>query len=140
MVWIIIEIEKLGQKGMVEKLHYLIYAIMVAAGIFLVGLILWLLVNKKLNESNAILWILIGLVIILAGFFPKIVEQLSGFFYITYPPAFIFTIAIIILLFIVLKLSIEITGLIAKTQDMTSELSILKLELNKKNKELLKQV
>lgn len=63
MVWIIIEIEKLGQKGMVEKLHYLIYAIMVAAGIFLVGLILWLLVNKKLNESNAILWILIGLVI-----------------------------------------------------------------------------
>lgn len=59
-------------------------------------------------------------------------------FYITYPPAFIFTIAIIILLFIVLKLSIEITGLIAKTQDMTSELSILKLELNK-NKELLEQ-
>lgn len=109
--------------------YILIYGIIVVVGMLLIGMILWLLVHKKLNETNAILWIFIGLVIMLAGFFPKLVKGLSGFFSITYPPALIFTIAIIIVLFIVLKLSIQITELTAKTQDMTSEISILKHEL-----------
>jgi hypothetical protein len=110
-------------------LSFLIYAIMIAAGMFLIGLILWLLVHKKLNEPNAILWIVIGLVIMLAGLFPKMVVRMSKFFYIIYPPALVFTIAIIILLFIVLKLSIQITELTAKLQDMASEAVILKHEL-----------
>lgn len=110
-------------------LYFLIYTIIIATGLFLIGLILRLLVHKKLNEPNAILWIVIGLVIMLAGIFPKLIVKLSDFFYITYPPALVFTIAIIILLFIVLKLSIQITELTAKTQDMASEVTILKQEL-----------
>lgn len=112
-------------------LYLLIYALITASGAFLIGLILRLLVQKKLNETNAILWIVIGIVIMLSGLFPKSVVVLSNWFFITYPPAFVFTLAIIILLFIVLRLSIQIADFSARLQDMASEVSIMKYEMHK---------
>lgn len=113
---------------------YVVYLGIILVGILLIGIILRLLVKKKLNESNAVLWIFIGLLVVLSGIFPRVVQRLSAFFLITYPPAFIFTIAIIILLFIVLKNTIIISELTAKVQETATEMSILNQELNEYKK------
>lgn len=117
-------------------LFYAIYISIVLVGLLLIIGILRFLVKKRLNESNAILWLCIGIIIILAGLFPKVVEKLSHLFLITYPPAFVFTVAIIILLLIVLKNTIIISELSAKVQETAMEVSILTYEILKKQKEL----
>ncbi|HCX65194.1 MAG TPA: hypothetical protein DHN33_08295 [Eubacteriaceae bacterium] len=115
---------------------YLIYGGIVVTGVGLIVLILQFLVRKKLNESNAVLWLIIGGVIIISGLFPGLVYRLSALFRITYPPAFVFTVAIIILLFIVLKNTIIISELYAKVHETAMEISILRLELDRKDKQL----
>lgn len=115
---------------------YVVYIGIILVGICLIGIILHLLVKKKLNESNAVLWIFIGLLVVLSGIFPRVVQRLSTFFLITYPPAFVFTIAIIILLFIVLQNTIINSELTAKVQEAATEISILKQELDEYKKEM----
>lgn len=115
---------------------YVVYIGIILVGICLIGIILHLLVKKKLNESNAVLWIFIGLLVVLSGIFPRVVQRLSNFFLITYPPAFVFTIAIIILLFIVLQNTIINSELTAKVQEAATEISILKQELDEYKKEM----
>ncbi len=121
---------------MVTIVYNMIYIAIIISGLCLIGVILSLLVNKKLNESNAVLWLYIGVVIILAGIFPKAVVKLSDIFDIKYPPALIFTAAIIILLFIVLKNTIDISLLSARMQETATEISILKHEISELKKEL----
>ncbi|MGB8452020.1 MAG: DUF2304 domain-containing protein [Anaerocolumna sp.] len=113
-----------------------VYLTIALVGVFLICIILRFLVKKKLNESNAILWICIGIVIILSGSFPGIIVKLSNLFLITYPPAFIFTVAIIILLLIVLKNTIINSELSAKMQETAMEASILRQELYETKKKL----
>lgn len=111
-------------------LGYLIYIIIILIGIALECVIFRLLVKKRLNESNSILWIFIGFIVILSGIFPAIVVKISGIFRITYPPALVFMAAIVILLFILLKNSIHISELSAKVQEAATEVSILQYEIN----------
>ncbi|MFZ7120112.1 MAG: DUF2304 domain-containing protein [Eubacteriaceae bacterium] len=120
-------------------MFYAVYVTIVLLGICLIGAILRFLVKKRLNESNAILWMCIGFIIILAGLFPRVVVKLSDFFMITYPPAFIFTVAIIILLLIVLKNTIINSELSAKLQETAMEVSILRKELVE-NKKVIEQM
>lgn len=110
-------------------MFYIVYITIIFVGVFLIAFILRLLMKKRLNESNALLWLFIGLIIVLAGLFPKIVVELSDFFKISYPPALIFTFSIIILLLIVLKNTITISELTAKMQQTAMEVSILKKEI-----------
>lgn len=108
----------------------LIYVIIILIGILIEFVIFHLLVKKRLNESNSLLWIFIGFIVILSGLFPSIVVGLSGAFKITYPPALVFMAAIIILLFIILKNSIHISELSAKVQESATQVSILQYEIN----------
>lgn len=117
-------------------MFYAVYISIILVGVLLVIGILRFLVKKRLNESNAILWLCIGIIIILAGLFPRVVEKLAHLFLITYPPAFVFTVAIIILLLIVLKNTIIISELSAKVQETAMEVSILTHEFSKQQKDL----
>ena len=111
-------------------LGYLIYLIIILIGIAIECIIFHLLVKKRLNESNSLLWIFIGFIVILSGVFPAIVVRVSGVLHITYPPALVFMVAIIILLFIILKNTINISELSAKVQETATEVSILQYEIN----------
>jgi hypothetical protein len=119
-------------------MYYAVYIAFILIGIGLIVAILQLLVKKKLSESNAILWMCIGIFIILAGIFPKVIFSLSNFFFITYPPAFVFTIAIIILLLIVLRNTIINSELAFKMQETAMEASILRQELFETKKQVEK--
>lgn len=113
--------------------------------IFIMGtscLVLFSVINKlikrQLNESNSILWLFIGILTFLSGFFPDIINQLAFFIGIAYPPTLLFLISTIILMMIVFKNSIDMSKTDAKISEIAITVSILKEE-NKQLNEIIKK-
>ncbi len=82
-------------------MYHFIYIFMIIMGIVLIYITMQELIKRKMTEVNSILWFLIGFVMILAGCFPKIVRYFAEKLDILYPPAFVFMLAILLLLLIV---------------------------------------
>lgn len=115
-------------------MYRFIYMFMVVIGVLLIYITMHQLIKKKMTEVNSILWFLIGLVTILAGCFPKIVTYLAAKLDIQYSPAFVFMLAILLLLLIVFENTVMISGLTAQVQETALELSIAEEELERLKK------
>jgi hypothetical protein len=62
-------------------------------------LIILLLVRRgKLQEKHALTWFAIGIVVVLLGVFPQILDKIAEITGVTYPPALLFAIAVGVLL------------------------------------------
>lgn len=117
-------------------MYRFIYMFMVVMGILLIYITMRQLIKRRMTEVNSILWFLIGFVTILAGCFPKIVTYLAGKLDIQYSPAFVFMLAILLLLLIVFENTVAISGLTAQVQEMALELSIMEEELQQLKQQL----
>ena len=117
-------------------MYRFIYMFMVIMGMTLIYITMRQLIKRKMTEVNSILWFLIGFVTILAGCFPKIVTYLAGKLDIQYSPAFVFMLAILLLLLIVFENTVVISGLTAQVQETALELSIAEEELEKLKRQL----
>ena len=104
----------------------------ITVSFFIFFIVIRMLVKRKLNESNSILWLLIGFVILLAGFLPANIDHLAILIGIHYPPT-------LVLIMIVFKNSMDISKAEAKINDIASVLSILREE-NKLLKEMLTEI
>lgn len=110
----------------------LINIITIGTGIFLIGLIIYLMVNKKMTESQSVLWIVIGIVTVIIGIFPTIINYLANKLGVWYAPSISFLIAYIGLLFVVLKNTV-ITSI---HSNQINELLINIVLVNKENEKL----
>ena len=81
------------------------------AGLLLVGYVIRLLIKSKLSERNSILWIMGCIVVLILSINPDLLTIISNLLRIDYPPALLFLISILFLLFIVLNMSIQISKL-----------------------------
>ena len=78
----------------------------ILTGVILIGIIFNLMVDKKMSEAQSVLWILIGVVTVFIGIFPKIINIIADKLGVWYPPSLTFLIAYVGLLFIVLKTTV----------------------------------
>lgn len=106
----------------------------ISTGVILIGIILNLLVEKKISESQSILWILIGFLSIVLGLFPKLINIMANKLGIWYAPSLTFLVAYIGLLFIVLR-----TTVITSVQSNQINELFMEVILVKKENEDLKQ-
>jgi len=86
--------------------------------------------RRKFMEKYALLWIFSGLIIFIFSLFPNLLFKIGsilGLHHLTV----LLTISFIFLLSIVFYLSISISGLSEKNKELTQEIGILKLKLNK---------
>ena len=83
----------IGEKTMIS---YKITTTFIGAIIFLVILIL--VRRGKLQERYALTWFAIGIIVVVFGFFPTIIDRLAGLAGVNYPPALLFAIAVGVLL------------------------------------------
>lgn len=104
----------------------------IAAGAFLLTIVFRLMINKKMKESESILWLLIALVLIIIGIFPPVIPYIAEKLGIWYPPAILFIIAFIGILFIVFKNTITISIQANKLNELSIQVALLSNE----NKEL----
>lgn len=78
-------------------------------GIFIGGLILWLVRKNHLHGPYAIWWILVAIGVILLGLFPQIVNPIAKWLGVGYPPILVIILALAALLVKVLTMDLERT-------------------------------
>ncbi len=94
--------------------------------------------RKKLDERYAILWFLVGILVIALPIFIPIFDKLSHLIGIVYPPALLFVSAILVLLIISLHYSIELTKLNKQNYVLAQKLAILENEIKKLEEKITK--
>lgn len=108
----------------------------ILTGLFLIGLIIYLMVNKKLNESQSILWLLIGLITIFLGIFPEIITVIADKLGVWYPPTISILVAYIAILFITLKNTVLASIHSDQLNELFLELALAKDQIQKLEKEV----
>jgi hypothetical protein len=97
----------------------------VLAGLVMLLVILNFVRKKQLREQYSLLWILSAVVLILSAVFIKFIERASHAVGIYYPPAFLFLIAILLLLVLQFHFSTVISSLREQNKVLTQDLAIL---------------
>ncbi|NTW05187.1 MAG: DUF2304 domain-containing protein [Peptococcaceae bacterium] len=100
-------------------------------GIIFVLAVLRLLVKGKINERNSLLWLLGSLVILVLSSMPDALDVVARAVGVHYPPTLLFLLSILVILFILLYQSIQISILQGKCNELAQQLSILKARNNK---------
>ena len=102
--------------------------------ILALGVVCWvvlLLRQRKLKEKYAVLWVIVGLLIIILAGFPQLLgwaSELAGF---VVPANLLFTLAIFLVLGVCLHLSLEISVVEDETRALAEEAAILRSALEK---------
>jgi len=94
-------------------------------GLIFVGVVLYLLVKKKINERNSLMWIAGSLAIMAVCLMPDILEKMAQFLGIDYPPSLLFLVSILIMFLLILYQSIQISLLQDKCRELAQNLAIL---------------
>ena len=102
-------------------------------GICSVAAVVYLLIKKKINERNSLFWLIGSFIILVIAIIPEAVDFISGILGIDYPPALLFLIAILILFFVNLYHSMQISMLNTKLTELTQYIAINNNTNNKGN-------
>ena len=102
--------------------------------LFFLGLaVLILAINlvrkRQLQERYALLWLLAGLVLVLAPLFVNVIDRLAAQLGFGYPPALLLMLAVIGLMLIIAQLSLSISNQADRIKILTQELGLLRTEL-----------
>ncbi len=109
-------------------------------GVTFAGIIMYLLIVRKMNERNSVVWLIGALSILGLSAVPQIVDKLAVALGIFYPPTLLFLVSTLVLLLCILYYSIQITALQEKIKKLAQQDAVNKLILDKKLDELEKMV
>ena len=108
----------------------------VGLGVLLLLFILNQVRRKNIREEYSLLWILSVVVMLLCATFIKSVERLSHLIGIYYPPAFLFLVAILMVLMLQYHFSTVISTLREQNKNLTQDLGILEAEVRDLRRDL----
>ncbi|MFA4885252.1 MAG: DUF2304 domain-containing protein [Desulfotomaculaceae bacterium] len=94
-------------------------------GVVFVVAVVFLLVKRRINERNSLPWLAGSLVILVLSAVPELLDFLARITGIDYPPALLFLLATLIILFILLYQSIQISVLQDKCRELAQHLAII---------------
>lgn len=108
--------------------------------IFILGMIFtatvfYLLIRNMLNEKISLMWLLGSLSVFIISIFPSKLDELAYAVGIDYPPSLLFLLSILLLLFICLYHSVQISILNQQIKELTQYMSIEE-KVNKNNTNL----
>ena len=85
--------------------------------------------KRQLQERYALLWLLAGLVLVLAPLFANVIDRLAAQLGFGYPPALLLMLAVVGLMLIIAQLSVSISNQADRIKVLTQELGLLRTEL-----------
>lgn len=92
--------------------------------------VLELVRQRKLREDYSLLWLATAVVLIILSLFRPLLDTLAAALgVVTYPPAALFLVAIIFMLFILLHFSTALTKLSRENKEIAQQMAILRWEL-----------
>lgn len=98
--------------------------IILACGLAFVATIIYLLVKRKINERNSLFWLAGALVIMVLSALPETVDIVARAAGVDYPPTLLFLFSIMVILFITLFHSIQISALQERIHELTQTLAV----------------
>ena len=113
----------------VEGIQFRTRVFVLLAGVAILLFILNLVRKKQLREQYALLWILTAIVLCLSAVFIGGVEKVSHLVGIYYPPAFLFLVAIVMILVLQFHFSTVISNLREQNKALIQDVGILASEL-----------
>lgn len=111
-----------------------IQLIAIIGSIVFLAVIFELIRVKLIKEAYALLWLLFGLIFLFFSFWKQGLDYFASKIGIYYPPALLFLIMIVAIIFILVQFSIVISSQNNKIKTLTQELALLKNELEEKVK------
>ena len=101
----------------------------VCASLSLLVVVVELIRRGRLKERYSLLWLFAGGVLLVFSLSRHLLETVSLFLGIQYPPSFLFLLAFFFLLLITLHFSAVISGLAEKNKRLAQELALLRREV-----------
>ncbi|MCK5720025.1 MAG: DUF2304 domain-containing protein [Thiomargarita sp.] len=97
-------------------------------GLLLASIILWLIRRDLLHSHHALWWILIALMVMLLGIFPKMIDWLATILGVHYPPTLLFILGIGMILVKVISIDLHQSDIERKMRRLAQRLAILEQE------------
>lgn len=107
------------------------YAFAVTASLAIVVFLVILLRSRRLREKYAFIWIAVGVIVCILGAFPDVMLALTKLVGIQTPSNMLFAASLIVLLFVCIQLSVEITMLEEETRTLAEEHALLRLDVER---------
>jgi|ERR1700694_787299 hypothetical protein len=104
--------------------------IALVGGLFVLAVMVELLRRRQLREKYAALWLLVSLVVVVLGIFPKLLDQTARAVGVANPPDLLLFLASIVLLLVCVHLSWEIGRLEDKSRYLAEDVAILREKLD----------
>lgn len=101
-------------------------AVSLVLSISMVVIVLIMLRNGRLREKYAILWLVIGGLTIILGFFPRLLNWAASIVGVVVPANLLFAMSILLLVGVSLHVSRELTILEDETRILAEEVAILR--------------
>ena len=102
----------------------------IGVAVLIIAAVLWMLLTRQLREKYAILWILLGVVLLVLGLFPGLLTAMTAALGVQLPVNLLFAAAIVVLLGVTLHLSWELSQNEAEVRRLAEEVAILGARLD----------
>lgn len=100
-------------------------------GLAVLLLTLELLRRRQLREKYAAIWLFVGLSVLVLSLFPSLLLRASSLLGFAVPANLIFLVAVAVLLFVSMQLSLEVGHLEDESQRLAEELALLRHDLDR---------
>jgi hypothetical protein len=110
-----------------------IIAVLGSLGIFII--VIELIRRNHLKERYSLIWLATAVVLIIFSLSRPLLHSIARYLGIYYPPSFLFLLAIIFLLVLLLHFSTVISSLSEQNKRLSQEVGILKIRLDRMGRE-----
>ena len=118
--------------GMETRTQILIIVI----GLSMLGIVLNMVRRRELREQYSLLWLFSAVVLVLTAVFTRQIDDLAVWLGIHYPPAFLFLVAILLVLLMQFHFSAVISSLREQNRSLTQSHGVLAAEVRRLGREL----
>ena len=103
--------------------------IILAAGVGLFFLVFELVRTRRFREELSIVWLFLAVAVAAGSVIDIIIDPLAKALRITYPPAFAFTLIIILLIIALFYFSLVISDLKSKIKELSQKIALMDFEI-----------
>lgn len=101
----------------------------IALALIILGLVLWMLIARRIREKYAVMWIVIALSVLVLGIFPQLLLWATVALGVQVPANLLFSLAIVLLLGVALHLSWELSQAEDEIRRVAEEAALSRTQL-----------
>lgn len=109
----------------------MIVVVGIALALFILVLVFWMLLTRRLREKYAVMWIVIALSVLLLGIFPQLLLWATALLGVQVPANLLFALAITLLLGVSLHLSWELSQAEDEIRRVAEEAALSRAEVDR---------